>query len=70
MMAIFGAAALYILYRALSMVNPDPLLVIIELIILLLLGILALILVGVKLWEQGLESHEYHKETHEKLDDS
>ena len=68
LMAIFGAAALYILYRALSLLNPSPILVVVELLILLLIGILALILVGIKLWEQGIESHEYHKETHDKLE--
>jgi predicted PurR-regulated permease PerM len=70
LMAIFGAAALYILYRALSLLNPSPILVVVELLILLLIGILALILVGIKLWEQGIESHEYHKETHDKLEES
>ena len=69
LMAIFGAAALYILYKALAMPNPSPLLVIVELLILLLVGILALVLVGVKLWEQGMESHEYHEATHEKLEE-
>ncbi len=68
LMAIFGAGALYILYKALAMPDPNPLLVIVELLILLLIGILALVLVGVKLWEQGMESHQYHEETHEKLE--
>jgi hypothetical protein len=70
LIAIFGAAALYILYMALSMPDPSPLLAIIELLILLLLGILGLVLVGVKLWEQGLESHDYHEETHQKIEEA
>lgn len=69
LMAVFGAGAIYILYRALTLASPDPLLVVIELLILLLIGILAIVLVGVKLWEQGLKSNQHHKTTHQKLDE-
>jgi predicted PurR-regulated permease PerM len=69
MMALFGATAIYVLYKALILSRPDPLLVVVELMLLLLVGILALVFVGVKIWEQGIESNQHHKKTHQKLEE-
>lgn len=70
LMLLFGLGVLYILYEALTIPSPDPILIVVVLLILVLIAILGVILVGVKLWEQGLKSHEYHEETHEKIENN
>ena len=61
MMLLTGLAVIIIFARAMGIDNPHPNIVIIELMLLQLIGILALIFISVKIWEQHVFKGYEHK---------
>ena len=64
-MLLFGIAVIVIFVRALKLAQPDPLIIIVELLLLLLIAVLGLIYVCAKIWEQHISPDYLHKRTHE-----
>lgn len=66
-MILTALAAIYILYIALNMQTPDPMLAIIELLLIILIVNLGFGVILVKIWEQHMSPDYVHKKTHERI---
>ena len=65
LMFIFGVVALVIFFHALSLESPDPILLLVEVMILQIIAILGLTFVVLKVWEQHILPDYAHKNSTE-----
>jgi len=66
-MILVALAAIYILIDALRMQSPDPILAVIELLLIILIVNLGFGVILVKIWEQHISPEYVHKNTHERI---
>ena len=64
LMGLLGAAVTVIFFKAIKLSDPDPIIIILELLLLLIISVLGLTFVGVKVWEQHTVPTYLHKNTH------
>lgn len=65
LMVLIGVAIIIIFMKALNLSEPDPLIIIVELLLLLITSVLGLIYVMARVWEQHISPDYLHKRTHE-----
>lgn len=68
LMTVFAVAAVFIFVKVFSIDNPDPLVIVIELLIVLIICLLGLTQVLIKIWEQHIIPYYVHESTHKEFE--